>query len=82
MTQSIFCGLTKDAMIVSGVMPIPSEKICECVRCGYAWVKRVDARPVRCPKCKQPNWDVPVGKIKMGRPKKKAEAPKRVKRSR
>jgi hypothetical protein len=31
---------------------------------------------VRCPKCKQPNWDKNVGDVKMGRPAKKAEKKK------
>ena len=38
-------------------MPFSPDQICTCLRCEYSWVKRVDARPVRCPNCKQPNWD-------------------------
>lgn len=52
-------------------MPIPKAMICDCLRCGHAWVKRVSARPVRCPKCKRANWDIPAGKLKRGRPQKK-----------
>jgi len=57
-------------------MPIPRELICDCVRCGHAWVKRVAGRPVRCPKCKQPNWDKRVGEVKIGRPATKKPGPK------
>jgi hypothetical protein len=64
-------------------MPIPPAMICECLRCSHAWIKRIEGRPVRCPKCKQPNWDlprrkvgrpskdIPAGKLKRGRPNKK-----------
>ena len=44
------------------------EQICRCRRCGHEWVKRVGTRPVRCPNCKQPKWDIPAGKLRMGRP--------------
>jgi hypothetical protein len=54
--------------------------LCKCERCRHTWVKRIEERPVRCPKCKQPNWDVKAGVLRMGRPpeasgrtKKKAE---------
>jgi predicted Zn-ribbon and HTH transcriptional regulator len=57
-------------MIAKRDMPIPPEMICDCLRCGHAWVKRVAGRPVRCPKCKQPNWDVAAGVLPMGRPPK------------
>jgi hypothetical protein len=30
-------------------------------------------KPKRCPKCKSPYWDKPVGKLPMGRPKKAAK---------
>jgi hypothetical protein len=49
-------------------MPIAPEMVCDCLRCGHAWVKRVAGRPVRCPKCKQPNWDSPSQGV--GRPPK------------
>ena len=62
-------------------MPIPSEMICDCLRCGHGWVKRVAGRPVRCPKCKQPNWDVAVGGVRMGRPPKTAAKTKVVRRT-
>ena len=53
-------------------MPIPKELICECKRCGYAWVKRVSGKPKRCPKCISPYWDTKPGKLRRGRPPKKA----------
>jgi predicted Zn-ribbon and HTH transcriptional regulator len=53
------------------------DRICRCVRCGYEWVKRVGGRPVRCPHCKEHDWDKPVGMLKVGRPKKKAPAKKK-----
>jgi Zn finger protein HypA/HybF involved in hydrogenase expression len=49
-------------------MSIPKSMICECKRCGHRWLKRVESRPVRCPKCKQPKWDVVAGEVKRGRP--------------
>jgi predicted Zn-ribbon and HTH transcriptional regulator len=52
-------------------MKIPQSMICECKRCGHEWVKRIAGRPSHCPKCKQHNWDVEAGKLKMGRPVKK-----------
>ena len=30
----------------------------ECLRCGYKWVARIERRPVQCPFCKNPKWDV------------------------
>lgn len=32
---------------------------CLCERCEHAWISRVDGKPVVCPKCKSPYWDVP-----------------------
>ena len=52
-------------------MPIEKSRICDCLRCGFAWVKRAAGRPVLCPKCKSPYWHVPAGKLPMGRPPKK-----------
>ena len=49
-------------------MTIPKSMVCKCERCRHTWVKRIEGRPVRCPKCKQPNWDVKAGVLKMGRP--------------
>ena len=51
-------------------MPIPPSMICHCLRCGHSWVKRIEGRPITCPKCKEHHWDIPVGKLKMGRPPK------------
>jgi Zn finger protein HypA/HybF involved in hydrogenase expression len=53
-------------------MPIPRQMVCDCRRCGHTWVKRIEGRPLRCPKCKDRHWDVAVGVLKVGRPKKKA----------
>jgi hypothetical protein len=57
-------------------MAFSEEQVCKCVRCTYVWVKRVPGRPVRCPNCKQPNWDISLGTLKRG-PK-----PAKVKRGR
>jgi hypothetical protein len=51
-------------------MPIPKDLVCDCRRCGYAWVKRIEGRPKRCPKCKEHDWDIPAGKLPKGRPPK------------
>jgi predicted Zn-ribbon and HTH transcriptional regulator len=56
-------------------MPIPQSMICNCRRCGHSWVKRIAARPVRCPHCKLRNWDVAAGKLKRGRPRKDESEP-------
>ena len=29
-----------------------------CLRCGHNWEQRKDGRPVCCPVCKSPKWDV------------------------
>jgi predicted Zn-ribbon and HTH transcriptional regulator len=52
-------------------------RICRCERCRFEWVKRIEGRPAQCPNCKQPNWDKPVGVLKIGRPKKKAPGKKK-----
>jgi hypothetical protein len=57
-------------MLSSERMPIPKSMVCDCLRCGHSWVKRVPGRPVRCPKCKQPYWDLPAGELRRGRPPK------------
>jgi len=59
--------------MIVGTVPIPREKICDCRRCGFAWVKRVEGRPKRCPHCTSPYWDIKRGKLKMGRPPQKAK---------
>jgi Zn finger protein HypA/HybF involved in hydrogenase expression len=56
------------SMLSCEKVPIPKSMMCECKRCGHSWVKRVATRPARCPKCKQPKWDIPAGELKMGRP--------------
>jgi len=30
-----------------------------CERCGHKWTQRKDGRPVTCPVCKSPKWDIP-----------------------
>ena len=30
-----------------------------CLRCGHTWKQRKAARPINCPVCKSPKWDVP-----------------------
>jgi hypothetical protein len=37
---------------------IPKELICQCLRCGHTWVKRISTQPKRCPspKCKSRYW--------------------------
>lgn len=30
-----------------------------CLRCGYQWQPRAEAKPTICPKCKSPYWDKP-----------------------
>jgi hypothetical protein len=68
-TDSLLRQAKKCTIIVSSCMSI-EEMICRCLRCGHEWVKRlrVTARPVRCPACKQHNWDKELGQVKMGRP--------------
>jgi predicted Zn-ribbon and HTH transcriptional regulator len=55
-------------------MAIPASMVCECLRCGHTWIRRTEGRPVRCPKCKQAKWGIPVGKLKVGRPPNKRRA--------
>jgi DNA-directed RNA polymerase subunit RPC12/RpoP len=82
-TDSLLRQAKKCTIIVSSCMSI-EEMICRCLRCGHEWVKRLQAaaRPVRCPACKQHNWDKELGEVKMGRPPKKpAAAPTKVRRA-
>lgn len=30
-----------------------------CVRCGHTWIPRTPDKPIVCPKCKSPYWDIP-----------------------
>lgn len=30
-----------------------------CERCDHTWISRIIDKPVVCPKCKSPYWDVP-----------------------
>ena len=30
-----------------------------CLRCGHAWLPRQTDKPIVCPKCKSPWWDIP-----------------------
>ena len=59
---------------MAGGMPIPKSMICECRRCGHVWVKRIEGRPTQCPNCTEHHWDIPAGKLKRGRPRKKPAA--------
>jgi hypothetical protein len=59
-------------IIISGMSAIPASMISKCLRCGHQWTRRTAKRPVQCPNCKQPRWDVPVGVKKRGRPRRKA----------
>lgn len=63
--------------MIVGNMPIPKERICDCLRCGHAWVKRIPGVPVRCPECKSPYWHIKAGKLPMGRPWPKKKAGKK-----
>lgn len=38
-----------------------------CERCGYEWV--MFKEPERCGKCKSKYWNIPKGKLPIGRPK-------------
>jgi hypothetical protein len=33
------------------------SNICNCLRCGGTWTKRITGRPLHCPKCQHPDWD-------------------------
>jgi predicted Zn-ribbon and HTH transcriptional regulator len=48
------------------------EALCLCLRCGHYWMKRIVGRPVRCPECKEHDWDIEAGIKPMGRPRKNA----------
>jgi hypothetical protein len=56
--------------MIANAMPIDKRRVCDCLRCGFAWVKRTAGVPVRCAKCKTPYWNIPKDKLPMGRPKK------------
>ena len=57
---------------------IPASMMCRCLRCGHEWLKRMEGRPKRCPKCISPYWDTKPGELPIGRPPKKQLAkPKR-----
>ena len=30
-----------------------------CLRCGHRWLRRITAKPIRCPKCMSAHWDTP-----------------------
>lgn len=42
-----------------------------CKRCGHTWSPRLPGRPARCANCGDPYWDIPRGKLRLGRPPKK-----------
>ena len=68
-------------------MPIPKDMVCDCLRCGHSWVKRllnreggdVVTRPARCPKCKSPYWDTMAGELRRGPKPKATKRPKKAK---
>lgn len=35
------------------------KKIYKCLRCGWIWTARSEAKPKSCPGCKQYKWDIP-----------------------
>lgn len=47
-------------MTDSNPMPIIKVDACKCARCGHTWLPRdKKKRPIICPKCKSPYWDIP-----------------------
>lgn len=34
------------------------ENDCECLRCGWIWISRVE-KPKRCPGCQSTRWKIP-----------------------
>lgn len=30
----------------------------ECLRCHHTWHARIERKPIQCPKCKSPAWDL------------------------
>lgn len=35
----------------------------QCGRCGHKWIARKKDKPIICPKCKSPYWDIPKKNI-------------------
>lgn len=31
----------------------------KCLKCGHEWHPRSEKKPVQCPYCKNPKWDIP-----------------------
>lgn len=31
----------------------------KCCRCSYSWPNKREMKPIRCPKCGSPYWDIP-----------------------
>jgi predicted Zn-ribbon and HTH transcriptional regulator len=36
-----------------------TQKGYKCDRCGYEWTPRKKEKPIVCPKCKSPYWNIP-----------------------
>lgn len=36
-----------------------TQTYCLCLRCQHEWQARSATRPLCCPACKAPNWDLP-----------------------
>ena len=34
----------------------------KCERCGHEWIPRNKEKPIICPKCKSPYWNIPKKK--------------------
>ncbi len=32
---------------------------CKCLRCGHGWIPRSEKKPLNCPRCHSPYWNVP-----------------------
>jgi PHP family Zn ribbon phosphoesterase len=57
----------------------------ECLRCHHTWNARIERKPVQCPKCKSPAWDLASTRlgetraryevVPKKRPRKKPEEP-------
>lgn len=57
-------------------MPVSTMDCWKCTRCQYNWRIKKDKddnvlKPVTCPRCRNPFWDLP--KVRYARPKKKTE---------
>lgn len=51
---------------------VDSSQVEMCMRCGHAWLRRVERQPKRCPRCKSPYWSKPVSRPTVSAARKKA----------